>query len=226
MRGDLESKLLLDARLPPVEAWIILIAIESNFPYGRRCVATDSTVTVKGSPVRSLQKFIESELTPEQRDAVMKALPADFAARIRTNLLPTETIPVHMLNVLCTEAARAKGESVEQFARRAGRQAADDAVKGIYRFFAMVLTPPALLSKASRMWTSLNNRGNVTVENQTDRGATIRLLDYPSEIAGCARVTGWIERMAELTGVKNVRVHQTQCHARGGTCCEWNLTWQ
>ena len=63
------------------------------------------------------------------------------------------------------------------------------------------------------------------VENQTDRGATIKLMNFPSEVAGCARVTGWIERMAELTGVKNVRVQQTQCYAKGQPHCEWNVTW-
>ncbi len=189
-------------------------------------MAPNDTVTVKGSPVRSLQKFIDDELTVAQRDAVMQALPAAYAARMGTNLLATETIPVKMLNALCTEAAKAKGENIEQFAKRAGRQGADDAVKGIYRFFAMVLTPAAMLSKASRMWTVMNNRGMMTVENQTDRGATIKLMDYPSEVAGCARISGWIERMAELTGVKNVRVQQTQCYSKGAPHCEWILTWR
>jgi predicted hydrocarbon binding protein len=185
----------------------------------------DESVTVKGSPVRSLQKFLDSELTAAQCDTVLRTLPSNFSARLRGPILPTETIPVYLLNRLTEEAARAKGEPVEQFARRAGREAAADAVKGIYRFFALVLTPPALLSKASQMWSSLYNRGDMRVENQTDHGATIKLMNFPSEVAGCARVTGWIERMAELTGVKNVRVQQTQCYAKGQPHCEWNVTW-
>jgi predicted hydrocarbon binding protein len=185
----------------------------------------DESVTVKGSPVRSLQKFLDSELTVAQLDAVLRTLPSDFSARLRGPILPTETIPVYLLNRLTEEAARAKGEPVEQFARRAGREAAADAVKGIYRFFALVLTPPALLTRASQMWSSLYNCGNMRVENQTDRGATIKLMNFPSETAGCARVTGWIERMAELAGVKNVRIQQTQCYAKGQPHCEWNVTW-
>jgi predicted hydrocarbon binding protein len=39
-------------------------------------------------------------------------------------------------------------------------------------------------------------------------------------------VTGWIERMAELTGVKKVSVQQTECFAKGAACCEWQLNWQ
>ena len=186
----------------------------------------DESVTVKGSPVRSLQKFIDSELNPEQREKVFGNLPPEYATRFRQPVLATETVPVHMLNRFTEEAAKARGESVDAFARRAGREAAGDAVKGIYRFFALVMTPPALLGKASQMWSSLYNRGEMRVDEQTENGARIRLTNFPTEPAGCARLTGWMERMAELTGVKNVHVEQTQCFAKGGTCCEWKLNWQ
>lgn len=189
-------------------------------------MAADESVTVKGSPVRSLQKFIDAELTPEQKEKVFQAMPAPYGPRFRAPILATETIPVTVLNKLTEEAAKAKGEPVDQFARRAGREGASDAVKGIYRFFALVMTPPALLSKASQMWTSLYNRGELKVEDQTSNSARIRLIAFPSEPAGCARITGWMERMAELTGAKNVNVQQTQCYAKGQPNCEWIVRWQ
>jgi predicted hydrocarbon binding protein len=186
----------------------------------------DESVTVKGSPVRSLQKFIDAELTPDQREVVYRAMPSDYGSRFRGPILATETIPVTVLNRFTEEAAKAKGEPVDQFARRAGREGASDAVKGIYRFFALVMTPPALLSKASQMWSSLYNRGELKVEDQTSNSAKIRLVNFPSEPAGCARITGWMERMAELTGVKNVNVQQTHCYAKGQPNCEWIVRWQ
>jgi uncharacterized protein (TIGR02265 family) len=189
-------------------------------------MAVDESVTVKGSPVRSLQKFIDAQLSADQREQVFRALPAEYASRFRGPVLATETIPVTVLNRFTEEAAKIKGEAVEQFARRAGREGASDAVKGIYRFFALVLTPTALLSKASQMWSSLYNRGELKVEDQTANSARIRLVNFPSELAGCARITGWMERMAELTGAKNVNVQQTQCFAKGQPNCEWIVKWQ
>jgi len=76
------------------------------------------------------------------------------------------------------------------------------------------------------MWSSLYNRGELKVANQSEHAATIKLANFPSEVAGCARVTGWIERMAELTGAKNVSVQQTQCYAKGAPHCEWSVRWQ
>jgi uncharacterized protein (TIGR02265 family) len=188
-------------------------------------MAFDESVTVKGSPVRSLQKFIDSELTPDQRETVYRQLPADYAKRFRSPILATETVPVHMLNQLTEVAAMVKGERLEDFARRAGREGASDAVKGIYRFFALVLTPPALLSKASQMWSTLYSRGDLRVDEQTNASARLRLLNFPTETANCLRITGWLERMAELTGAKKVEVHQTQCYAKGAPHCEWILKW-
>jgi hypothetical protein len=188
-------------------------------------MTSDETVTVKGSPVRSLQKFIDAELTSPQREALFRSLPPEYATRFKTLILPTESIPVHMLNRVTEEAAKVKGEPVDVFGRRAGGEAASDAVKGIYRFFALVLTPPALLSKASQMWSSLYNCGEMRVEDQTSNSARLRLVNFPSEIAGCSRITGWIERLAQLTGVKDVKIEHLQCFARGGACCEWKVTW-
>lgn len=185
----------------------------------------DESVTVKGSPVRSLQKFVDAELTPDQRETVLRNLPPEYSKRFSSPVLATETVPVHMLNLFTLEAAKAKGEPVEAFARRAGHEAASEAVKGIYRFFALVMTPTALLGKASQMWSSLYNRGELRVEDQSGNSARIRLTNFPSEVVGCSRVTGWIERMAELTGVKNIKVEQSQCSAKGDACCEWQLRW-
>ena len=189
-------------------------------------MSVDDSVTVKGSPVRSLQKFIESDLTPEQREVVYGSLPAEYARRFRGPILPTETIPFRILNAFTEEAARAKGEPLESFARRAGCAAADDAIKGIYRFFAMVLTPAALLSKGSQMWRALYNRGELRVVDQTPSSARIALVDFPSETAGCSRMTGWIQRMGELTSARELDVKKIKCFAKGDDHCEWQLSWR
>ncbi|MCU1246690.1 MAG: hypothetical protein JWN02_2600 [Acidobacteria bacterium] len=185
----------------------------------------DQGVTVKGSAVRSLNKFIESDLSAEQRRRALGALPAEMASRL-TAAQANESIPVHLLNRLTEEAASAKEEPLDAFARRAGRDAAEEAVKGIYRYFALVLTPPALLSKASQMWSAIYDRGQLRVEQQSDRGACIRLIDFPSEAAGCGRMAGWIERMAELTGATEITLEHDPCAARGGPYCEWAVRWK
>lgn len=186
----------------------------------------DETVTVKGSPIRSLMNFIEEELTAAEREQLTSRLPKEVSEKFTGPILATGTIPVSFLNQLTTEAAAVKGEAPKQFARRAGRAAASEAFNGVYRVFALVLTPDKLLGKAARIWGSLYNRGELAIERRTNETANIKLLNFPSEEIGCARITGWIERMVELTGVKNPRVVQTRCYAKGAPACEWDLSWE
>ncbi len=186
----------------------------------------DQTVTVKGSPIRSLLKFIDHELSEAERKELDTRLPREVSDRFSGPILTTGTVPVQMLNQLTVTAAAVKGEPYKQFARRAGRAAASEAFNGVYRVFALVLTPEKLLGKASRIWGSLYNRGELAVESRSSTHATIKLLNFPSEDAGCARITGWIERMTELTGVKSARIVQTRCYAKGAPACEWDVTWE
>jgi len=185
----------------------------------------DESVTVKGSPIKSLLKFIDTELTPSQREDAFRGLPPKYAERLRVPLLATESIPVAMLNALTEESARVKGEPLDAFARRAGRSAAAEAFSGVYRVFALILTPHALLSKASTIWGSLYNRGEMKVEGETKESARIIIHNFPMEPAGCARITGWLEKMVELTGAKNPRVTQVKCFSKGASACEWELVW-
>lgn len=181
--------------------------------------------TTKGAILRSLLKFLVKDLSAEQYARVMTALPlSDRAVIERTPIMATDKISEFTLNRLTIESARQKGEPVESFGRRAGRAELYDAV-GVYRFFVLVLTPTALLKKAAGMWSTVHSHGNLRVENESTGTARLRLTDFPSEEAHCARLTGWMEGSAVLTKVRNARIVHDVCMTRGAADCQWQLTW-
>jgi hypothetical protein len=181
--------------------------------------------TTKGSILRSLVKFVEKDLSSEQRARALTELPAaDRELVERGSILATQKVSEFTLNRLTAAAARAKGESVDSFGRRAGRAELADAV-GIYRFLTIVLTPTALLRKASTLWTTVHSHGKLIVENEAAGTARLRLSDFPSEEAHCARLTGWFEGAGEMTGTKRITVLHPVCICRGGPDCQWQLSW-
>ena len=183
------------------------------------------TVTVKGTAVRSVMKFLEKELTREQLEQALDTLPAETARKFRAGILATAQLPVSVVNQLTTAAAKAKGEPVEMFANRAGRFAADDAVKTVYKLLVMVLTPTSLLQKATGMWRTIYSAGSFTVEAKSPTESHIVLKDFPSETVGCARVTGWMQQLGEMTKAKNLRISHIRCMARKDPQCEWTVIW-
>lgn len=185
----------------------------------------DNDPTTKGTILRSLVKFVESDLSDGQRAAAFAALPeGDRQWFVRGRVLATDKVSEFLLNRLTVAAAKARGESVDAFGRRAGRAELADAV-GVYRFFTILLTPKALLHKASALWTTVHSHGQLVVESETANSAVVRLKAFPSEEAHCARLTGWFEGAGAMTGVKNITVRHAVCMTRGGADCQWQLTW-
>jgi uncharacterized protein (TIGR02265 family) len=180
--------------------------------------------TTKGTILNSLLKFIKNDLTPEQYARVLSELPGEDQAMLATRVLPSAHVPETLLNHITEVSARVKGEELQAFGRRAGMAEVADAV-GLYRFLVVVLTPNSLLSKASNTWSSVHNTGQMVVENQTSNSARIRLRDFASEPAHCARLTGWFVRLSEMTGAKDVRITHDECLTRGGSDCSWELRW-
>ena len=181
--------------------------------------------TTKGTILRSLLKFVERELPEPARAKAFASLPADDQQLVTSGrVLSSDKISEFVLNRLTVAAARAKGETLDAFGRRAGRAELADAV-GVYRFLTILLTPKALLHKASTLWGSVHSHGKLLVEKETANSALVRLIEFPSEDAHCARLTGWFEGAADMTGAKNASVVHTKCIVRGDSECDWQLSW-
>lgn len=186
----------------------------------------DETIDVKGTPVRAMASFINRRLTPEQKARVVRALPPAAADLLsRRSILPVETFPVTMLNRITEVAAAESGIPVEKFAHEAGRAAADEAVQGIWKLAAAFVTPTTLLAKGSRLWSSVYSRGRLDVQQSDDHNATVILADFPVAPVCCARITGWFNRLFELTRAKNIRIEQVECYSSGAEACKWTFRW-
>jgi len=186
---------------------------------------SEAEATTKGTILRSLLKFVAGDLSPAQYGRALAALsPSDRQIVEQGSILPTQKISEFTLNRLTVEAARAKGESLESFGRRAGRAEMADSV-GVYRFLTFVLTPAALLRKASTLWSAVHSHGQLIVEDESRSSARVRLTGFPSEEAHCARLSGWFEKAGAMTGARNARATHDVCIVRGAAECQWQLTW-
>ena len=183
-------------------------------------------VSIKGQPVISFLKFIEQELPLDKRMSLIERLPPRYRDEIgRKLILATSTYPLSLLTFMTAEAARLAGVPESDFARRAGRFAAKEGLNGVYRVFVRLLDPNTVLSKAAGLWSTIWTAGKLSAERTGERSAVIRLRDFPkTERVLCDRITGWIEHIAEMTGVQPT-VEHPRCTSEGATECEWRVSW-
>jgi hypothetical protein len=184
------------------------------------------SVTVKGTVLKGLMKFVNSELTPAQLEQALSGLPAEFVKDVSGSVLVSALFPVHLVNKFTAACANAKGEPVEAFARRAGRASADDAVKSVFRILVMVLTPTAILKKGTSVWRTIYSAGEFTVETIGPSESRVMLRDFPSEPVQCARIIGWMEQLGEMTKAKGLSIKHVRCVCRKDDHCEWNVKWE
>lgn len=189
-------------------------------------IAETESVQVKGTPVLAMVSFINARFTPDEKARLLKSLQPEAADLLTRHVLPVETVPVVMLNRITEAAAKAKGQPVMAFAHEAGRAAADEAVHGIWKLAAALLSPQTLLAKGGRLWSTVYSRGRIEVVEPEPQLAIVTLADFPCEAVGCARIGGWFERLFEFARAKNIRVEQVECFSKGAPACKWTIRWE
>jgi hypothetical protein len=193
---------------------------------GESMAIAAEAVTVKGTVIKGLMKFVSAELTPAQLEQALAQLPPEFAKSVSGSVLVSALFPVHLVNKFTAACANAKGEPVESFANRAGRASADDAVKSVFRILVMVLTPTAILKKGTGVWRTIYSAGDFTVETVGPTESRVMLRDFPSEPVQCARITGWMEQLGEMTKAKGLAIKHVRCVCRKDDHCEWTVKWE
>lgn len=183
-------------------------------------------VLVRGTPILGLCRFLEKELSAERLKEVYRGLPDPHSKRFASgSLLASERVPLSVVDLLTSLAAREKGESVEAFAERAGVAGAKEAISSIFRPFFRVLSVSNALEIAPLMWARIYDAGKIRVESKGKRAA-IRVAEFPGGPAVCGRITGWFRYIAELSGARAIRLQHEACSAKGHPECVWEFDWE
>jgi hypothetical protein len=181
-------------------------------------------VLVKGAPVVGLCHFLEKELPANAREAIWRQLPEPYPNRFASSsILASDRVPLSVVNFVTTLAARAKGEAVELFAERAGTFGAKEGTSAVFRSFYRVLSMGTVLETAPLVWSRIYSAGKMRVETK-DKGATLRVADFPGDPAVCGRATGWCRYVGGLCGARNIRSRH-ECTSKGNPECVWEFEW-
>jgi len=108
-----------------------------------------------------------------------------------------------------------------------GELAAESSLKGVYRSSLKAGDVPHTLSRASVLWKAFHDTGELSVEVDPERNhAAVRVAGYGlPHIGNCQNLVGWIRRMIELAGGKNVRMRKRKCVCKGDDVCEMFADW-
>jgi predicted hydrocarbon binding protein len=117
------------------------------------------------------------------------------------------------------------GDSPKEVVLEFGRHEAERDLSGIQRLFLRLANPAFVLEKAGEYWKNFCDFGEWKIE-RVENGARAELAGVPLlDELYCTELLGYLGRMMELVGAKNVKAEHSQCRARGDEKCIFVGSW-
>jgi len=96
----------------------------------------------------------------------------------------------------------------------------------VLRIFLRVLTPMQIFKVEGRIWRQFQDAGCwSTVRAADGNGMDAALSDWVVDEALCIELAGYLKRLVEFTGGRNVSVGHDECRARGASRCVFRYRW-
>lgn len=185
-----------------------------------------STVPMaKGSTVRGTFAFVHSVGSEEALTRVRALLAADRRTDF-ADVAATAEVPYSELIHLWEAVDAVLGPGHPDWAEDAGAFSIDSVGMQLYGGILRKANPRAFLTQSISLFRLYYHPGDITVVEDGDARATLRLVDFdPVTQLFCRRQTGGLRRAVELAGGEAARVRHVRCSIEGDAFCEWQLEW-
>jgi hypothetical protein len=97
-------------------------------------------------------------------------------------------------------------------------------INRILRFLIRVLHPSSIFKAETRLWGQFHDAGTWTFQ-KLHNGVDGTLDGWAADSALCTELSGYLVRMVEFTGGRNVTVEHPECRGTGAAKCIFQFRW-
>ncbi|MBW1807645.1 MAG: 4-vinyl reductase [Deltaproteobacteria bacterium] len=180
---------------------------------------------VKGTFFIALKSFIRARYGNQGWKRLIESLPEKDRVQVEMSVsmgwFDLDLI-VQALHVL----VEVLGGRDKQLAYEFGRFDAEQDLTKIQRLFLRMANPAYVIEKAGQYWSRFCDFGEWQIERQGKNQASASLVKCSiADELYCLELSGYLNRLFEMVGAKNLQVEHTQCRARGDDKCSWVGKW-
>ena len=180
---------------------------------------------VKGGVLKSRLQFVEDAAGKEAVQRVLAAL-SDEDRKSLGMLLTAQWYPFDLGKRLDAAIVKELGNGREEYFERLGEASADKNLTTVHRNFLTQGDAHGFLAKAPTIYKLYYGNGRREYERTGEKSG--RLTTHEAETFSapdCLTIIGWYRRALQLCGVNDVRVVESECRARGGSVCRYEVSW-
>jgi uncharacterized protein (TIGR02265 family) len=180
---------------------------------------------IKGAVLKSRIAFVEEHFGKEGVQRVLQSLTPDDQRPLRM-LFTSNWYPFELGRRLDDAIAKVLGGGKAEFFERLGAASAEKNLSSLHSGYLTPGDPHAFLAKAPQIYAQYYETGRREYQRTGDRSGVLVTYDAETFSApDCLTVVGWYRRGLELCGARGVRVSETECRAKGGTVCRYEVCW-
>ena len=181
---------------------------------------------IKGAILKTRLRFIEQHWDREGLERVLATLPEEDQQTLRA-VLTVKWYPFALGERLDAAIVSVLGEGRTEVFERLGAASADANLSSLHRQFLTPGKPHAFLGKAPQVYGFYYETGWRTYEQTGETSGVMTTHEAETfSTPDCLTVIGWYRRALELCGVRNVRIDEEECRARGGAVCRYRIQWE
>jgi uncharacterized protein (TIGR02265 family) len=180
---------------------------------------------IKGAILKSRMAFVRERFGEAMVQQVRASLPADDQQALKS-ILTVRWYPFEIGKRLDDAIVTVCGNGDPAFLKQLGAASADKNLSTLHKSLLAPGNPHAFLERARTIYALYYETGRREYKRTGDRSGVLTTHDADTFSApDCQTVIGWYERALEMCGARGVRVVETECRAKGGAVCRYEVSW-
>ncbi|MDQ3035345.1 MAG: protein kinase [Myxococcota bacterium] len=206
----------------PTDPWSVVTPARSAVG-----MSATGEVELKGSLVIAALEHLETAHGSEGFAQIQEHLDPESRARIATVILPMAWLPMSLYEQLLRGAERVAGGGEGSTASSVGRATADRELPTTHRLFMQTASPSAAAERIPQLYRLYHSRGEAKVLPTPGGGVRVEIdCGAPESLPYAWAISGFWQRMLELTGAREVRSSVVSCRGRGDDRTAIALRWR
>jgi hypothetical protein len=182
-------------------------------------------ITCWGTLIKAALAFVDERRRDARRRVIARIGPEGRSVLTGT-VLPSSHYPLAVFVELLEAIDAELGRGDLLLCPEIGRFSANYQVNLFHRAFLAIASLDFWFRMAGSMWHTYYNAGTFQADAMHDAGGRVTLTDFnPISKAFCYRFAGWLQRICEMSRLRNVDVRHTACMLDGAPACAWDGTW-
>ncbi len=173
-----------------------------------------------------MRGFVRARFGAEGWQAVLDKLErAD--AELMDSVTSTGWYPLDAWVRIARAIDRVHGEGDLRLLTEMGHYEAERDVGPVLRALLRLANPAFTVKSVGDLWARYHDSGRWIVRDQTSHRVIMELEGWNGvDRACCTDLHGYVSRLLEIVGGKDVRIEHLECRALGRASCIWDASWR